>query len=138
MEPRVSIITLGVTDIARSHAFYHQGWGFPPAPDQMQTLSFSKQAALALACIPWTSLLRTYPSNSPPSGVSFPVLRWRTIPAGEKRWMKYYNWEGAPLAVIKTTHVSECAFSDVTQEWAEAEGRAIKPWIGGARHIALL
>ena len=29
MEPRISIITLGVSDLARSIAFYRQGFGFP-------------------------------------------------------------------------------------------------------------
>src|SRR5688572_29288557 len=29
MEPRISIVTLGVRDLGRSYEFYHRGLGFP-------------------------------------------------------------------------------------------------------------
>ena len=40
MKPRVSIITLGVQDLARSTSFYEQGLGFPKMAASSPTITF--------------------------------------------------------------------------------------------------
>ncbi len=36
------------------------------------------------------------------------------------------DWNGNPASIIETTHVSECEFSEVTSEFAAAEGEGDK------------
>ncbi len=40
MEPRVSLVTLGVTDLARSRNFYQEGLGLPLQPQSQETVAF--------------------------------------------------------------------------------------------------
>lgn len=40
MEPRLSLITLGVSDLARSRKFYEQGLGLPVRPESQDSVVF--------------------------------------------------------------------------------------------------
>lgn len=40
MEPRLSLVTLGVTDLARSRKFYQEGLGLPLRPESQETVAF--------------------------------------------------------------------------------------------------
>lgn len=40
MEPRISLITLGVSDLARSRRFYEEGLGLPVRPESQDTVVF--------------------------------------------------------------------------------------------------
>jgi len=51
MEPRISIITLGVTDLARSVQFYRDGLGLP-LPDGVDGIAFFKTKGTWLALYP--------------------------------------------------------------------------------------
>jgi hypothetical protein len=56
MEPRISIITLGVADLARSIQFYHQGLGLPLHEASNQNIAFFILQGTWLALYPRAAL----------------------------------------------------------------------------------
>jgi len=56
MEPRISIITLGVADLARAYRFYHEGLGFPTSSALDSGIIFFKTAGTCLALYPHDKL----------------------------------------------------------------------------------
>jgi catechol 2,3-dioxygenase-like lactoylglutathione lyase family enzyme len=53
MEPRISLITLGVDDLARSVAFYRDGLGFPLSTASMEgVVAFFRTGGVVLALYP--------------------------------------------------------------------------------------
>lgn len=74
MEPRISIITLGVADIARSHAFYHEGLGFPTSAAPDADIVFFQTGGACLGLYPLHKLAEDVsPQNSAERG-SFPGI----------------------------------------------------------------
>ncbi len=55
MQPRISIITLGVNDLERATAFYEEGLGLPRHPFEGQ-ISFFALNGTWLALYPWEAL----------------------------------------------------------------------------------
>lgn len=58
MEPRVSIITLGVADLQRSLRFYRDGLGFPTTHDGSQGIVFFQTQGVCLALYPLAELAK--------------------------------------------------------------------------------
>lgn len=56
MEPRLSIITLGVKDLDTSRKFYHEGLGFPPSKMSNEEIVFFKTGGVCLALYPINKL----------------------------------------------------------------------------------
>lgn len=56
MEPRISIVTLGVQDLARSYRFYHDGLGFPTPSQPEQGIVFFQTQGTCLALYPYDAL----------------------------------------------------------------------------------
>ncbi len=56
MEPRISIITLGVEDLQRSVTFYRDGLGFPTTYAEGQGIAFFSTAGTRLALYPLKAL----------------------------------------------------------------------------------
>ncbi len=56
MEPRISIITLGVQDMERSYRFYHHGLGFPTTRKPEQGIIFFQTQGVCLALFPYAAL----------------------------------------------------------------------------------
>jgi hypothetical protein len=56
MEPRISIITLGVADLARSCRFYKEGLGFPTTGRPEDGIVFFQAQGAVLALYPYTEL----------------------------------------------------------------------------------
>ncbi|MFK7977114.1 MAG: VOC family protein [Halioglobus sp.] len=56
MEPRVSIITLGVSDLERSYQFYHHVLGFPTTRDPQASIIFFQTGGVCLAVYPLEKL----------------------------------------------------------------------------------
>ena len=52
MEPRISIITLGVADLERSLRFYHEGLGFPTTRTPEAGIIFFQTSGTCLALYP--------------------------------------------------------------------------------------
>lgn len=52
MEPRISIVTLAVSDLARSCAFYRDGLGFPTSSDPDGGIVFFRTGGVCLALYP--------------------------------------------------------------------------------------
>ncbi len=55
MEPRVSLVTLGVGDIRRSVGFYHDGLGWPMSQVGGDEVAFFKTGGVVIALFPRTS-----------------------------------------------------------------------------------
>jgi catechol 2,3-dioxygenase-like lactoylglutathione lyase family enzyme len=58
MEPRISLITLGVSDLARSVAFYRDGLGFPTTWSPDKGVIFFQTAGATLALYPYDALAK--------------------------------------------------------------------------------
>lgn len=56
MEPRLSLITLGVRDLARARAFYQEGLGFPLSSMSQEDVAFFKLRGTVLALWSWERL----------------------------------------------------------------------------------
>jgi catechol 2,3-dioxygenase-like lactoylglutathione lyase family enzyme len=56
MDPRLSIVTLGVTDLARAVTFYRDGLGFPQIDEDTETIAFFDLGGVRLALYPWDAL----------------------------------------------------------------------------------
>ncbi len=55
-EPRVSLITLGVADLARARAFYETGLGWRASPASQGDIVFFQMGGMALALFPRAAL----------------------------------------------------------------------------------
>jgi hypothetical protein len=58
MEPRISIITLGVKDLERSLRFYRDGLGFPTTRSAGQGIVFFHTSGVCLALYPYDDLAK--------------------------------------------------------------------------------
>jgi catechol 2,3-dioxygenase-like lactoylglutathione lyase family enzyme len=56
MEPRISLITLGVADLARSYRFYRDGLGLPTTRRPEDGIVFFQTSGVTLALYPYTEL----------------------------------------------------------------------------------
>jgi catechol 2,3-dioxygenase-like lactoylglutathione lyase family enzyme len=56
MEPRVSFVTLGVSDLQRSLKFYRDGLGFPLSSASKGDVAFFKTGGVVLALYPTDKL----------------------------------------------------------------------------------
>ena len=70
MEPRISIITLGVADLARSVRFYRDGLGLPLRGDDSEVIAFFETRGTWLARFPREAL--ALDANVPSEGNGFP------------------------------------------------------------------
>src|SRR5271170_370392 len=58
MDPRISIVTLGVKDLERSLRFYRDGLGFPTTRKAEEGIIFFRTGGVCLALYPYTSLAK--------------------------------------------------------------------------------
>ena len=58
MEPRISIITLGVEDLERALFFYHDGLGFPTTRNADEGIIFFQTNGVCLALYPYEELAK--------------------------------------------------------------------------------
>ncbi len=56
MEPRISIVTLGVDDLPRAIRFYRDGLGFPTSADDDADIAFFQTSGTCLALYPRSAL----------------------------------------------------------------------------------
>ncbi|MBK8335298.1 MAG: VOC family protein [Sterolibacteriaceae bacterium] len=69
MEPRLSLVTLGVADLGRSIAFYRDGLGLPLRPESAGDVAFFGLAGVWLALYPRAALAED--ALSTPEGSGF-------------------------------------------------------------------
>ncbi|MBK7664961.1 MAG: VOC family protein [Candidatus Methylophosphatis roskildensis] len=69
MEPRLSLVTLGVADLARAIAFYRDGLGLPLRPESAGDIAFFGLAGAWLALYPRNALAED--ALSAPQGSGF-------------------------------------------------------------------
>ena len=70
MEPRISIITLGVTDLPRSVEFYRDGLGLPLLDENTESIAFFKCRGTWLALYPREALAADVGISAESSGFS--------------------------------------------------------------------
>ncbi|MDZ4775868.1 MAG: VOC family protein [Alphaproteobacteria bacterium] len=68
MESRISLVTLGVRDLARARAFY-EALGFKASSSSNPQITFFHCGAQALAIFPWDDLADD--ADTPPAGEGF-------------------------------------------------------------------
>lgn len=68
MEPRISIITLGVSDLQRSVKFYKDGLGWPLSSASEEAIAFFQTGGIILALFPKEDLANDATVNSAGSG----------------------------------------------------------------------
>ncbi|MEO3807804.1 VOC family protein [Sphaerisporangium sp. B11E5] len=56
MEPRISLITLGVADLHRSYEFYRDGLGLPTSRKPEEGVVFFRTSGVVLALYPYSDL----------------------------------------------------------------------------------
>ena len=56
MDPRLSIVTLGVRDLDRAVDFYRDGLGFPLVDEDTEHIAFFDLDGIRLALYPWDAL----------------------------------------------------------------------------------
>jgi predicted lactoylglutathione lyase len=56
MEPRINMITLGVSDLERSYKFYHEGLGLPTSKNPGSGIIFFQTSGVCLALYPLDKL----------------------------------------------------------------------------------
>lgn len=71
MEPRISIVTLGVTDLPRAVRFYRDGLGFPSDAKESDPIAFFVTTGTRLALYPRAQLAADISPGVPPAGGGF-------------------------------------------------------------------
>lgn len=71
MEPRISIVTLGVKEMQRSCDFYEKGLGFPTSGKADDPIVFFKLTGLVFAIYPRDKLAEDINPKLPPTGKGF-------------------------------------------------------------------
>ncbi len=66
MEPRISIITLGVSDLGRAYEFYHHGLGLPTTRRPDSGILFFQTSGTCLALYPLEKLAEDISASDPP------------------------------------------------------------------------
>lgn len=74
MQPRISIVTLGVTDLQRSYDFYHHGLGFPTTRTPESGIIFFQTGGTCLALYPYDKLAEDIAPDFPNERVRFPGI----------------------------------------------------------------
>lgn len=69
MEPRISFVTLGISDLQRSVKFYRDGLGFPLSSASKDDVAFFKTGGIVLALYPTEKLAED--AHVPPAGSGF-------------------------------------------------------------------
>jgi len=71
MEPRISIITLGVRELPRSIRFYRDGLGFPTSANDDAKIAFFRTGGVRLALYPLDALAEDIAPGLPPTTGGF-------------------------------------------------------------------
>lgn len=71
MEPRISIITLGVADLERAYQFYHHGLGFPTTKSPEDGIIFFQTGGTCLALYPADKLAEDVAPDFPAERTRF-------------------------------------------------------------------
>ncbi len=74
MEPRISIITLGVSDLKRSTYFYKEGLGLPTSAKKDAVIVFFKTSGACLALYPFDKLAEDVSLDIPRERSPFPGI----------------------------------------------------------------
>ena len=74
MEPRISIITLGVSDLEKSYNFYHKGLGLPTSRNPESGIIFFQTNGVCLALYPLDKLAEDVSPNQSSERGSFPGI----------------------------------------------------------------
>lgn len=79
MEQRLSIVTLGVADVARSRAFYEGGLGWRVSPASNERIVFIQLGGMALALYPHAALAEDANEEPAAEGAAAPAFRGFTL-----------------------------------------------------------
>jgi len=98
-EPRVSIITLGVSDMRRSIGFYRDGLGFPTTAADDANGRYSEPAACDWRSTHASNWLRTSLQALATAARALAASPWPITPAPARPWTKSSAWPNNLAAV---------------------------------------
>ncbi|MCL6608012.1 MAG: VOC family protein [Geminicoccaceae bacterium] len=99
MEPRLSVVTLGVADVPRARAFYER-LGFRPSGASKADVAFYRAGGVVLALWSRTALAAELGRADPGSGVGT-VLLSHNVRAREEVAVVAAAWQAAGGSVLK-------------------------------------
>ena len=70
MKPKISIVTLGVSDLARAKKFYEEGMGLEPRPESQDEITFYDMSGAWLSLYPKDKLAEDVTVSAEGSGFS--------------------------------------------------------------------
>ncbi|RBP44335.1 hypothetical protein DES53_104154 [Roseimicrobium gellanilyticum] len=74
MEPRISLLTLGVTDLPRAVRFYRDGLGFSTTYEEGGPVAFFRTAGVRLALYPFHALAEDISKDTPVAATGSPGI----------------------------------------------------------------
>ena len=86
MEPRISVVTLGVADLARSYRFYRDGLGLPTIRRPGDGIVFFQTSGAVLALFPYDELAADIGPGWRVTRSRFTGITWRAICVSATRW----------------------------------------------------
>jgi len=102
MEPRISIITLGVTDFIRSLRFYRDGLGWPTRATETSDIAFFNTSGTRFAIYPLEKLAEDISSKLTPDRAGFSgITLGHNVRAREEVAMVLALAEAAGARIVK-------------------------------------
>jgi uncharacterized protein len=102
MEPRISIITLGVTDFVRSLHFYRDGLGWPTRATDASDIAFFNTTGTRFAIYPLHKLAEDISALLPPTRSGFSgITLAHNVRAREEVAIVIAHAEAAGAAIVK-------------------------------------
>ena len=102
MEPRISIITLGVTDFIRSLRFYRDGLGWPTRATETSEIAFFNTAGARVAIYPLEKLVQDISPDLTPARSGFGgITLAHNVRAREEVAMVLAQAEAAGARIVK-------------------------------------
>jgi len=102
MEPRISIITLGVTDFVRSLRFYRDGLGWPTRATETSDIAFFNTIGTRFAIYPLEKLAEDISPSLPPARSGFSgITLAHNVRAREEVAVVLAQAEAAGARIIK-------------------------------------
>ena len=134
MEPRISIITLGVKDMARAIRFYRDGLGFPTDAKDDAQIAFFATAGTRLAIYPIAALAADIAPefHAAPAGFGGITLA-HNVPRKEEvaEVLKLAQAAGGKIVKEGLRMYSGAGTVDTSQTWTDISGRS--PGVHGER-----
>lgn len=98
MEPRITLITLGVADLPRAVRFYRDGLGWPTIFEVRGLIAFINTIGTRLALYPDHELAADISPDLQPARAGLAASPWDTASAPRRKWPRCWRKRSEPAA----------------------------------------